>query len=48
VVWLFEWWEEIYTWIENHRNPDLPATPLVAAEPLEPEDPATDGPGGSR
>jgi hypothetical protein len=29
-VWLFEWWERIDTWIEERRDPDLPATPLVA------------------
>lgn len=28
-VWLFEWWEVIDTWIEERRDPDRPATPLV-------------------
>jgi 1-acyl-sn-glycerol-3-phosphate acyltransferase len=32
VEWLFEWWEHIDTWIEQRRDPELPATPAVASE----------------
>lgn len=44
VVWLYEWWERIDTWIEERRDPDRPATPLVAPE--QPPAPAP-APGGA-
>lgn len=31
-LWLFEWWERIDTWIEERRDPDRPATPLLLDE----------------
>lgn len=30
VVWLYEWWEVIDTWIEEHHAADRPAAPVVA------------------
>ena len=32
LVWLFDWWETIDTWIEDHHDPDLSGSPVVVAD----------------
>lgn len=41
-IWLFEWWEVLDTWIEQRRDPDFPAAPLVLPndDPTEARDDA--------
>jgi len=34
VRWLYEWWERIDTWIEQHRPEAVPAGPTIAPDPL--------------
>ncbi len=29
MTWLFDWWERIDDWIEQRRDPQLPASPKV-------------------
>lgn len=33
VLWLYEWWERVDTWIEGHRVPEVPAGPVGPADP---------------
>jgi 1-acyl-sn-glycerol-3-phosphate acyltransferase len=28
IAWLYEWWERIDTWIEDHHEPGVPSSPL--------------------
>jgi 1-acyl-sn-glycerol-3-phosphate acyltransferase len=32
VLWLYEWWEKVDTWIERHRVPQVPAGPFGPPE----------------
>jgi 1-acyl-sn-glycerol-3-phosphate acyltransferase len=32
IEWLFGWWEDLDTWIEQRRDPDRPATPAIATD----------------
>lgn len=32
IVWLYDWWERIDSWIEMRHDPDNPATPVLADE----------------
>lgn len=32
ITWLYEWWERIDTWIEGHRDPLTPTSPLPSGD----------------